>query len=154
MPHTSFDRHILLIIDTETLLSDCPDPSLSADAPSVVDARYLFVQGARPAHWQGQDKQPLHLTALAGDPLFFRSAPVALRGENILFLQEIRGQANAVMAPPQAALRSGALIARPHFANPLQLESPALDDYYLTTRLNAPGAGRQRFALRCSTAVA
>ena len=149
MPHTSFDRHILLIMDTESLLSEHPQPSLSADAPSFVEARCLFIQGARPPYWQGQEKQPFCLTAHAGDSVFFRCAPVALRGEDILFLQEIHSKTNSVITSPQATVRPGARIARPHFDDPLCLESQTLDDYYLTARLSGTGRWQAeiRFAL-------
>lgn len=139
MPSESFDRHILLVIDVESLLSDHSTLSDSPDKPSPVDARYLFAQAARPPDWQGPVKQPFTLTARAGDTLFFRSAPVALRGEHILFLQEIRSNATPVMSSPAPSTRSGAFIVRPDFDNLLQLESQPADDYHLKSQLSAQG---------------
>ncbi len=139
MPQDSFDRHLLFILDTETLLASHPLPSVSADSPTATQARHLFIQGARPEQWQGQDQQPFSFCAQPGDHLQIRCAPIALRGENLIFVHDLQVLDSAILAPAKASMRPGVPLPRPRFDNPLELETETADDYFWESRLNAHG---------------
>jgi len=139
MPQDPFDRHLLFILDSETLLANHPAPSVSADSPTATQARHLFIQGARPEQWQGQDRQPFSFCAQPGDNLHIRCTPIALRGENLFFVHDLQVLDNAILAPAKSSTRHGVLLPRPRFDNPLELETETADDYFWESRLNAHG---------------
>jgi len=139
MPQDAFDRHLLFILDSETLLENHPSPSDSADSPTTTQARHLFIQGARPEGWQGPDEQPFNLSASPGDSLHIRFAPIALRGENLLFVHDLQVLDNSILSPATASTRPGVQLARPRFDNLLEIETETADDFFWESRLNAHG---------------
>jgi len=139
MSQDSFDRHLLFILDSETLLASHPAPSVSADSPTATQAHHLFIQGARPEQWQGYEQQPFSFFAQPGDNLHIRCAPIALRGEELLFVHDLKVLDSAILDPAKASTRPGVPLPRPRFDNPLELESETADDYFWESRLNAHG---------------
>ncbi|NBA97686.1 AidA/PixA family protein [Pseudomonas sp. R5(2019)] len=139
MSAKALDRHILFIIDAERIISDHTNPSLSEEAPTSLDADYLFLQATRPEQWQGPAQQPFALAAQPGDQIYLRAAPVALRGEHIVCLNAIHFDDPEVVSAPRPTLRSGVKLATPSFEDLLKLQIQVVDDHCWSSEVQAPG---------------
>ncbi len=96
---------------------------------------------------KGPDEQPFNLSASPGDSLHIRFAPIALRGENLLFVHDLQVLDNSILSPATASTRSGVQLARPRFDNLLEIETETADDFFLGEPPERPRSYRHRYPL-------
>jgi|SRR5207253_4211530 len=127
---TELANNVLLIVDTETLLSRYPQPSLEPDNPTLIDDGFIFFAGSTQAEKTVKNDSLITLTATNGNTFRIRGRTVSLRAEHSVVFYDIAVGDAGVLSPQQLIVHSDLTLPAPNPEDPTQPVSQEADDHY------------------------
>lgn len=130
---------LLVILDSESLLARYPEPSQSANNPTIVDSQLIYGLCARAPKLIAQNKGNLQLNMTSGETLHLRGQTLALRAEQSLLFYAVSSSTGGVLSMAKLVLHDN--LSRPS-QNPNDLLQPIsqnASDYYWELQVQGSG---------------
>lgn len=163
-PHASHETpahtvDVLLVFDTEALLTRYPDASHSPDTPSPADVECCFILATGPDRLGAFNDGHLRVSAPAGSLIRFRPVTLGFRSDYAVLLTAVEWSDQQVLSEPKSGFNDQAERSVPQMADPAKTDRVAAVDHFreaqvlthgsVDARVDAMIAGRDANVLGC-----